>query len=198
VGRFNAYNLLAVYGAASELGVSPEELLPVLSTVRPAEGRFEYVRDEAGRTAIVDYAHTPDALKNVLETINDIRGVQGTLITVVGAGGDRDATKRPVMAATAAQLSDRLILTSDNPRSEDPEQIIREMQAGLDALTRRKTIAITDRREAIRTAVALAGNGDIILIAGKGHEKYQEIQGVKHPFDDKQVVAEALKETSQG
>lgn len=198
VGRFNAYNILAVYGAATELGVSAEELLPALSSVVPAEGRFEYVRDDAGRTAIVDYAHTPDALKNVLETINEIRAGQGMLITVVGAGGDRDAAKRPLMAALAARMSDKVILTSDNPRSEDPELIIREMQGGLDPLTRRWVLSITDRKEAIRAACSLASRGDIILVAGKGHEKYQEIKGIRYPFDDKAVVAEALKETTQG
>lgn len=197
VGRFNAYNLLAVYGSARELGAEPEGLLPVLSKIMPAEGRFEYVRDKNGRTAIVDYAHSPDALKNVLETINDVREGSGRLITVVGAGGDRDTSKRPLMAALACKHSNKVVLTSDNPRSEDPMMIIKDMLKGLDAPARSKTISITDRREAIRTACALADKGDIVLVAGKGHEKYQEIKGVRHHFDDKEEVAKALKETEQ-
>lgn len=195
LGRFNAYNLLAIYGTARLLGAGKAEVLKALSNVRPAEGRFEYVNDEGGRVAIVDYAHTPDALKNVLETINEVRGGMGQLITVVGAGGDRDASKRPVMAAISARLSSKVILTSDNPRSEDPQTIINEMMQGPDITDRRKVLQIADRREAIRMACHLAKRGDVILVAGKGHEKYQEIQGVKHPFDDKEVVQQALKET---
>lgn len=195
LGRFNAYNLLAIYGTARLLGAGRAEVLKALSNVRPAEGRFEYVNDEGGRVAIVDYAHTPDALKNVLETINEVRGGMGQLITVVGAGGDRDASKRPVMAAISARLSSKVILTSDNPRSEDPQTIINEMMQGPDITDRRKVLQIADRREAIRMACHLAKRGDVILVAGKGHEKYQEIQGIKHPFDDKEVVQQALKET---
>lgn len=195
VGRFNAYNLMAIYGTAILLGINKKELLAAISAVTPAEGRFEYVKDEGGRIAIVDYAHTPDALKNVLETINEIRGGMGQLITVVGAGGDRDPSKRPAMAAISAKLSNRLILTSDNPRSEDPHQIIDDMQQGLDITDRRKVLRIDDRKEAIRTACSLAQRGDIILIAGKGHEKYQEIMGVRYPFDDKEIVRDALNET---
>lgn len=195
VGRFNAYNLLAIYGTACLLGAGKAEVLKALSDVRPAEGRFEYVNDEGGRVAIVDYAHTPDALKNVLETINEVRGGMGQLITVVGAGGDRDASKRPAMAAISARLSSKVILTSDNPRSEDPQTIINEMMQGPDITDRIKVLQIADRREAIRMACHLAKRGDVILVAGKGHEKYQEIQGIKHPFDDKEVVQQALKET---
>lgn len=195
VGQFNAYNLLAVYAVCLELGMPQAEVLAAISSLGPAEGRFEYVRDERNRTAIVDYAHTPDALKNVLETINDLRDGNKKLITVVGAGGDRDASKRPVMAAIAAAQSSKLILTSDNPRTEEPGQILQEMLKGVDIHQKKKVLVIEDRKEAIRTACALAESGDVLLIAGKGHEKYQEIMGVKHPFDDKAVVAEALRET---
>lgn len=184
IGTFNAYNLLAVYGTAVLLGQDKVRVLTALSKLTSVEGRFEYIKSIDGITAIVDYAHTPDALLNVLSTIKEIRTGNEQLITVVGCGGDRDAAKRPEMARIAASMSDRVVLTSDNPRSEEPEAIIREMQAGIDPVLAKKTLSITDRREAIRTACALAKSGDIILVAGKGHEKYQEIKGVKHPFDD--------------
>ena len=191
IGRFNAYNLLAIYGTAMELGASKEETLQVMSTLKPVAGRFECIRSVDGKLSIVDYAHTPDALQNVLSTINDLKG-GGEIITVVGCGGDRDNSKRPVMARIAAEMSNRAILTSDNPRTEDPAEILRQMQAGLDPTLLPRTLTIADRREAIRTAVALARGGDIILIAGKGHEPYQEIDGVRHHFDDRQQVAEAF------
>jgi UDP-N-acetylmuramoyl-L-alanyl-D-glutamate--2,6-diaminopimelate ligase len=175
---------LAVYGTAVLLGQDKVRVLTALSKLTSVEGRFEYIKSIDGITAIVDYAHTPDALLNVLSTIKEIRTGNEQLITVVGCGGDRDAAKRPEMARIAASMSDRVVLTSDNPRSEEPEAIIREMQAGIDPVLAKKTLSITDRREAIRTACALAKSGDIILVAGKGHEKYQEIKGVKHPFDD--------------
>jgi UDP-N-acetylmuramoyl-L-alanyl-D-glutamate--2,6-diaminopimelate ligase len=190
IGEFNVSNILAVYAAASLLGYSKEEILKVISKLGTVDGRFEYVRSNSGITAIVDYAHTPDALMNVLTTINQIRNENTRLITVVGAGGDRDRTKRPVMGKLAAELSDTAILTSDNPRSEDPQEIINEMLAGIDASTRKKVLTITDRREAIRTACMMAKPGDAILIAGKGHETYQEVKGVKSYFNDKQVVSE--------
>jgi UDP-N-acetylmuramoyl-L-alanyl-D-glutamate--2,6-diaminopimelate ligase len=191
IGEFNAYNLLAVYGAAICLGENKEEILRCLSTLTGAEGRFDYsVSPKEKIIGIVDYAHTPDALINVLATIQKLRKGHEKIITVVGAGGDRDKTKRPLMGAAACEYSDKVIFTSDNPRSEEPEQIIREIEAGLNTAAKRKYISITDRREAIRTALNLAGPEDIVLIAGKGHEKYQEIQGVKHPFDDKQLLLE--------
>lgn len=193
IGQFNAYNLAAVYGVSDLLGIDQLSALTTLSTLNTAPGRFQYVRSEDGVTGIVDYAHTPDALKNVLETIAQIRGGHETVITVVGAGGDRDRTKRPEMAKIAAHFSDRVILTSDNPRTEDPEAIIEEMKGGLDPIAAKKTLAISSRREAIRTACSLAQAGDIILVAGKGHEKYQEINGVKHPFDDLEILNETLK-----
>jgi UDP-N-acetylmuramoyl-L-alanyl-D-glutamate--2,6-diaminopimelate ligase len=194
VGSFNASNLLAIYGTAVLLEQDIQDVLPVISSLRGAEGRFDVVRSSAGITGIIDYAHTPDALKNVLETIQDVRTGQEQVITVVGTGGDRDKEKRPVMAAIAARFSDRVILTSDNPRTEDPEQILEDMQQGLDVMQRRKTLVISNRKEAIKTAISLAGKGDIVLVAGKGHEKYQEINGVKHPFDDKQIVKEMLEQ----
>ena len=194
VGGFNASNLLAIYGAALALGFNKEELLVEISKLRGANGRFDMVHSESGIVGIVDYAHTPDALENVLETINEVRCHKETLITVVGCGGNRDATKRPEMAAVAVKLSDRVILTSDNPRNEDPDEIIRQMKAGVADADRAKVLSITNRREAIRTAVALAKKGDIILLAGKGHENYQEINGVKNHFDDKEVLSEAFKE----
>jgi len=195
VGGFNASNLLAIYGAALALGFNKEELLVEISKLRGANGRFDMVHSESGIVGIVDYAHTPDALENVLETINEVRCRKETLITVVGCGGNRDATKRPEMAAVAVKLSDRVILTSDNPRNEDdPDEIIRQMKAGVADADRGKVLSITNRREAIRTAVALAKKGDIILLAGKGHENYQEINGVKNHFDDKEVLSEAFKE----
>jgi UDP-N-acetylmuramoyl-L-alanyl-D-glutamate--2,6-diaminopimelate ligase len=191
IGEFNAYNLLAVYGAAICLGEDRSEVLRCLSTLSGAEGRFDYIVSPKEKIiGIIDYAHTPDALINVLATIQKLRKGHERIITVVGAGGDRDKTKRPLMAAAAAEYSDKAILTSDNPRSEEPEQIIRDMEAGLNTAARRKYISIVDRREAIRTALNLAGPEDIVLIAGKGHEKYQEIKGVKHPFDDKQILLE--------
>lgn len=193
IGRFNAYNLAAVFGTADLLGFDQISALTTLSTLSTAPGRFQFLRTEDGVTAIVDYAHTPDALKNVLETISEIRGGNEKVITVVGCGGDRDKTKRPEMAKISARFSDQVILTSDNPRSEDPETIISDMKAGLDPIGVRKTLEITSRREAIRTACSLAQPGDIILVAGKGHEKYQEIAGIRHDFDDLQVLNETLK-----
>ena len=194
VGGFNASNILAIYGAASALGFNKDELLVEISKLRGANGRFDMVHSEKGIVGIVDYAHTPDALENVLQTINDVRCHKETLITVVGCGGNRDTTKRPEMAAVAVKLSDRVILTSDNPRNEDPDEIIRQMKAGVAEEDQGKVLSITNRREAIRTAVALAKRGDIILLAGKGHETYQEIKGVKNHFDDKEVLSEAFKE----
>lgn len=193
VGRFNAYNLLAVYGAAVALGEDPEEVLIALSALNPVSGRFETIRSPQGFTAIVDYAHTPDALENVLTGVREALNGDGRVITVIGAGGNRDKGKRPLMAKEAVRLSDRLILTSDNPRFEDPEDILDDMKAGLNASDKERTICIADRRQAIRTAVALAGKGDAILVAGKGHEDYQEIKGVKYPFDDRKVIRELFK-----
>ncbi|HMI61825.1 MAG TPA: UDP-N-acetylmuramoyl-L-alanyl-D-glutamate--2,6-diaminopimelate ligase [Puia sp.] len=191
IGEFNAYNLLAVYGAAICLGEDKSEVLRRLSTLDGAEGRFDYLMSPKDKIiGIVDYAHTPDALINVLSTIQKLRKGHERVITVVGCGGDRDKAKRPLMAAAAAEYSDKAILTSDNPRSEEPEQIIRDMEAGLNTAAKRKYISITDRKEAIRTALSLAGPEDIVLVAGKGHEKYQEIKGVKYPFDDKQILLE--------
>lgn len=194
VGGFNASNLLAIYGAAIALGFDKDELLVEISKLKGANGRFDMVHCECGIVGIVDYAHTPDALENVLKTINDVRCHKETLITVVGCGGNRDTTKRPEMAAVAAKMSDKVILTSDNPRNEDPDEIIRQMKEGLDEEAKRHVLSITNRREAIRTAVALASKGDIILLAGKGHENYQEINGIKNHFDDKEELSEALKE----
>lgn len=193
IGSFNAYNLLAVYATAILLKEDKTNVLTTLSTLSSVEGRFQYVRTESGVIGIVDYAHTPDALMNVLKTINDIRTGNEKVITVVGCGGDRDSVKRPVMAKIACDLSTKVILTSDNPRSEEPEMIIKEMQAGVDAVNKKKTISMTERAEAIKAACSYAEPGDIILIAGKGHEKYQEIKGVKHPFDDMLVLQENLK-----
>ncbi len=192
-GLFNAYNLMAVYAAAVLLGESSESVLPVISELRSVAGRFEILRSLDGKYAVVDYAHTPDALKNVLNGITEIRTGNEQVITVVGAGGDRDKTKRPIMAHEAALQSDKVILTSDNPRSEVPEQIIADMQTGIEPHQRNKVLAIVSRREAIRTACMLAQPGDIVLVAGKGHEDYQEIQGVKHHFDDKEVIQEIFK-----
>lgn len=193
-GRFNAYNLTAVYGVASLLGWDTERILVDMSRLVPVAGRFQTFRSSTGVTAVVDYAHTPDAVTNVLSAIRDVVGTQGKIITVVGAGGNRDKGKRPIMAAEAAKASDKVVLTSDNPRDEDPEEIIREMEAGLTDEMRRCTLSIVDRREAIRTACHLAGAGDVVLIAGKGHEDYQEIKGVKHHFDDREVVSEVLSQ----
>lgn len=194
VGSFNAYNLLAVFATAMLLEQDRAKVLTALSRLTGAEGRFESVRSGSGITGIVDYAHTPDAVKNVLTTIRDIRSGKEKIITVIGCGGDRDKTKRPVMASTACTWSDKVILTSDNPRSEDPAAIIRDMETGVSKEDRVKTLSIADRREAIRTACHLASPGDIILLAGKGHEKYQEINGVKTPFDDKQILTEQLNQ----
>ncbi len=192
IGDFNASNLLAVFAASSLLGADKREILTILSDLTPVSGRLEVIKSADGISGIVDYAHTPDALLNVIDTINKIRqgGVQ--LITVVGAGGDRDRTKRPKMAAISAEGSNKVILTSDNPRSEDPDSIINEMDAGITADLRRKVLRISDRREAIKTAVMLASPGDVILIAGKGHENYQEIKGVKHHFDDREELRKAF------
>lgn len=192
IGRFNVSNLLAVYGAATMLGKTPEEILLVLSTLHPVNGRFETIRSQEGVTAIIDYAHTPDALKNVLSTINEILCGRGQAITVCGAGGNRDKGKRPLMAQEAVNQSDRVIITSDNPRFEEPQDIINDMLAGLAQEQMKKVIAITDRKEAIRTACMMARPGDVILIAGKGHENYQDVKGVKHHFDDHEIVKEAF------
>jgi UDP-N-acetylmuramoyl-L-alanyl-D-glutamate--2,6-diaminopimelate ligase len=192
VGSFNAYNLLAVYGAAVLLGQEKTTVLTSLSKLSGAEGRFDYFISLNKVIGIVDYAHTPDAVQNVLSTIHDIRKGNEKVITIIGCGGDRDKTKRPVMAKVACQWSDKVILTSDNPRSEVPEQIIKDMEAGVDASGKRKTISITDRHEAIKTACHLAAPGDIILLAGKGHEKYQEIKGVRTHFDDKEELMKAF------
>lgn len=193
IGTFNAYNVLAVYAVAHLLKQDVINILTTLSNLNSVEGRFQYVKSAGGVIGIVDYAHTPDALKNVLETIKDIRTGDEQVITLVGCGGDRDAAKRPVMANIACQYSNKVILTSDNPRSEDPEEILNQMQAGVDVLDVKKTLRISDRKEAIKTACSLAKKGDIILIAGKGHEKYQEIKGVKHPFDDMEILKEMIK-----
>ncbi len=193
IGRFNAQNLLAVYGAAIELGRPNDEVLIALSRLQSVDGRFQTIRSASGITAVVDYAHTPDALKNVIETINQIRQPGQELITVVGAGGDRDKTKRPEMAKVSVLGSTRVILTSDNPRSESPQAIIDDMMEGVDFKSRIKVVSITDRKEAIKTAVMLCKRGDIILVAGKGHEDYQEINGVKHHFDDREVINEIFE-----
>ncbi|MBL7780965.1 MAG: UDP-N-acetylmuramoyl-L-alanyl-D-glutamate--2,6-diaminopimelate ligase [Saprospiraceae bacterium] len=203
IGEFNAYNLTAAYavarlllGADKQAQVAKAELLTVLSNLRGAEGRFDYVShpDKPGCIAIVDYAHTPDALEKVLETVQKLKGKTSKVITVTGAGGDRDKTKRPLMAQISARLSDQLILTSDNPRTEDPAAILRDMEAGLDAEGLKKTLVIQDREQAIKTAVRLAQAQDVIVVAGKGHEKYQDINGVKHPFDDKVMLAKWMRE----
>ena len=191
IGEFNAYNLALVFGAARELGMETDDVLAILSGLRGAEGRFEQIVDNnTGKCGIVDYAHTPDALENVLETIHKVNQSGSKILTVVGCGGDRDATKRPVMAKMACTWSDKVILTSDNPRSEDPEHILDEMEAGLSSEDKIKMIRISDRRQAIKTAVMMSGNKDIILVAGKGHETYQEIKGEKFPFDDKKILKE--------
>jgi UDP-N-acetylmuramoyl-L-alanyl-D-glutamate--2,6-diaminopimelate ligase len=193
-GMFNAYNLLGVYSVAILLGEEKERILPVLSTLSAARGRFEQVTDAKNRVGIVDYAHTPDALENVLQTIQELRKPHQQIITVVGAGGNRDATKRPIMAEIACKYSDKVILTSDNPRNEDPMQILAEMQKGVSITQRKKVWVIENRKEAIKQACALAQQEDIILVAGKGHETYQEIQGVKHNFDDKQILSEYMRQ----
>jgi len=193
IGTFNAYNLLAVYGSAALLGEDPDEVLTILSSLHSAAGRFDYIVSENQITGIVDYAHTPDALQNVLQTIRQIRQPDQQVITLVGCGGNRDAAKRPVMADIACQFSDRIILTSDNPRFEDPQEILNQMQAGVKALDLKKALTIVDRKEAIKTACVLANPQDIILVAGKGHETYQEIKGVKTDFDDKKILAEMFR-----
>ncbi len=197
VGNFNASNLLAVYSAAVSLGAEREEVLRIISLLRPVDGRFETFKSPTGIFAVVDYAHTPDAIKNVLSAINEVRTGNETLFTVVGAGGDRDKTKRPEMAFEASKASNKVILTSDNPRSEDPEMIIEDMAKGVPADKSTNVLMITNRREAIRTACMMARPGDIILIAGKGHEDYQEIKGVKYHFDDREVVREIFNVTNQ-
>jgi UDP-N-acetylmuramoyl-L-alanyl-D-glutamate--2,6-diaminopimelate ligase len=196
-GEFNAYNLTAVYGTAVLLGQLSEKVLTCLSSLPPVEGRFETIHSDSNITGIIDYAHTPDALKNVLNTIGELRTRNEKLITVIGAGGDRDRTKRPLMAGICADNSDLVILTSDNPRSEDPEIIIEEMKKGIPADRMRYVMTIVNRKEAIRAACHLAKPGDIILVAGKGHEKYQEIKGVRHPFDDKKILEEMLLPANQ-
>ncbi|MFT6746201.1 MAG: UDP-N-acetylmuramoyl-L-alanyl-D-glutamate--2,6-diaminopimelate ligase [Glaciecola sp.] len=193
IGTFNAYNLLAVYAAAILLQEEKIQALTSLSNLSSVEGRFQYFKSEQNTIAIVDYAHTPDALKKVLDTIGDIREGAEKVITVVGCGGDRDKEKRSVMAKIACRLSDQVILTSDNPRSENPEAIINDMKIGLEAADLKKVLSITDRFEAIKTACMLSGENDIVLVAGKGHEKYQDIKGVKHPFDDKETLEESFK-----
>lgn len=189
-GRFNVSNLLAIYGAAVELGKEPDEVLRVLSTLKPVSGRFETLHSPDGAAAIVDYAHTPDAIKNVLGTVNEVLRGRGNIITVVGAGGNRDKGKRPLMAQEAVKGSNRVIITSDNPRFEEPQEIIDDMLAGLTDEQKKNVLSIADRKEAIRTACALAQKGDVVVVAGKGHENYQEIKGVKHHFDDKEVIRE--------
>jgi UDP-N-acetylmuramoyl-L-alanyl-D-glutamate--2,6-diaminopimelate ligase len=194
VGDFNAYNLLVVFGVSQLLGMDEMEVLRIISNLESVEGRFQYVRSNAGITAIIDYAHTPDALENVLKTINGIRKGTQKVITLVGCGGDRDKTKRPKMAQIAADLSTQVILTSDNPRTENPQTILEEMEAGLDAEQQTKAITIQDRKQAIKTAISLASAGDILLIAGKGHEKYQDIMGIKHDFDDLKITEELFNQ----
>lgn len=194
IGEFNAYNLLAVYGTAICLGQSKDKVLTTLSMLTGAEGRFDYIIGNQLIIGIVDYAHTPDALENVLTTIKKLRKGHEQIITVVGCGGDRDKTKRPIMAQTACNLSDKVILTSDNPRTENPEQIIKDMEEGLSSSAKRKYITITDRMEAISAAVNMANAEDIILVAGKGHEKYQDIKGIKYPFDDKEILKKLLNQ----
>lgn len=193
IGAFNAYNILAIYGTAVAEGIDDNEALRVMSMLTSAEGRFDYLISKKKIIGIVDYAHTPDALKNVLNTINLLKRSGEKVITIIGCGGDRDKTKRPLMAREAAAMSDHVVLTSDNPRSENPDQIIRDMEQGLESANRKKTICITDRLQAIKTAVMLARQGDIILLAGKGHEKFQEINGIKNHFDDKEMLQETFE-----
>jgi UDP-N-acetylmuramoyl-L-alanyl-D-glutamate--2,6-diaminopimelate ligase len=197
IGTFNAYNLLAIYGTAIELGLESLEVLRLLSDLESVSGRFQFIVSNANITAIVDYAHTPDALENVLKTINDIRTKNEQLITVVGCGGNRDKAKRPIMAGIATEFSDKVILTSDNPRNEDPEVILFEMEQGVAPQNYKKSLSISDRKQAIKTACQLAQPNDIILIAGKGHETYQEIQGVRHDFDDMKTVIELLNQLNK-
>lgn len=197
IGNFNAYNMLAIYGVAIELGIDKIEALRLLSELESVAGRFQFIISKSKITAIVDYAHTPDALENVLQTISEIRTKNEQLITVVGCGGDRDKTKRPVMAHVASNLSDKTIFTSDNPRSEVPEMIIEAMEKGVEPQNYKKTVSIVDRKQAIKTACIMANENDIILIAGKGHENYQEIKGVKHDFNDLQIVKEILNQLNK-
>lgn len=197
IGSFNAYNLLAIYGVAVELGIEKMEALRLLSELESVSGRFQFIVSNSKITAIVDYAHTPDALENVLKTIEDIRTKNEQLITVVGCGGDRDKTKRPIMANIASSMSDKAIFTSDNPRTENPETIIEEMEKGVEPQNFKKTVSILDRKQAIKTACQLANPNDIILIAGKGHETYQEINGVRHDFDDLKIVTELLQQLNK-
>ena len=197
IGTFNAYNLLAIYGTAVELGLESLEVLRLMSDLESVSGRFQFIVSNSNITAIVDYAHTPDALENVLKTINDIRTKNEQLITVVGCGGNRDKAKRPIMAGIATELSDKVIITSDNPRNEDPEVIINEMEQGVAPQNFKKSLSITDRKQAIKTACQLAQPNDIILIAGKGHETYQEINGVRHDFDDMKTVTELLNQLNK-
>ena len=194
IGRFNAYNLLTVFATATLLGEDKLTILSALSNLSSVDGRFQYVKGQKGPTAIVDYAHTPDALENVLSTINSIKKKNAKLYTVVGCGGDRDVSKRPIMASIAARLSDQLILTSDNPRNENPDLILEDMRKGLDEVERDMALSISDRREAIKLAIKLASSLDIVLLAGKGHEKYQEIKGVRYDFDDYQIASEFLNQ----
>ncbi len=193
IGSFNAYNVLVVYAISQLLKQDKVQVLTTLSNLNSVEGRFQYLKSKSGVVAIIDYAHTPDALKNVLETIKDIRTGNEQVITLVGCGGDRDSAKRPIMAQIACEYSNKIILTSDNPRSENPEDILNQMQAGINPVDAKKTLRISDRKEAIKTAITFAKEGDIILVAGKGHEKYQEINGVKHPFDDFEIVKEVFE-----
>ena len=197
IGSFNAYNLLAIFATAIELGLEENEALRLVSALESVSGRFQYIVSESKITAIVDYAHTPDALENVLKTIENIRTRNEQLITVVGCGGDRDKTKRPIMASIASELSDKAIFTSDNPRTENPETILEEMEKGVEPQNFKKTLSIVDRKQAIKTACQLANSGDIILIAGKGHETYQEINGVRHDFDDMKIVKELLQQLNK-
>lgn len=194
IGEFNAYNILGIYSIAVCLEEEPEQILEVLSGLQTARGRFEIIRSANGKTGIIDYAHTPDALENVLDTILSLKSQQSNVVTVVGCGGDRDKTKRPLMAKIACQKSNKVVLTSDNPRTENPETIIKEMKAGIEPTDVSKQLSITDRKEAIRTACMLAQPEDIVLVAGKGHEDYQDVNGVKHPFDDKKVLLEIFNE----
>jgi UDP-N-acetylmuramoyl-L-alanyl-D-glutamate--2,6-diaminopimelate ligase len=193
IGRFNAYNILGIYATSILLNVDKLEALIAISKLNSVEGRFQHIKTNSGISAIVDYAHTPDALKNVLNTIKEIRTGNENVITIVGCGGNRDKEKRPLMAKIACELSNKVILTSDNPRNENPDDIINEMKKGIEPIHFKKAISITDRKEAIKTACMLAKPDDIILIAGKGHEKYQEIKGQKLPFDDLQIIKETLK-----
>lgn len=195
IGEFNAYNITAAFAVAALLGADKQEALTILSSLAPPDGRFDQVISESEKiVGIVDYAHTPDALKNVLQTVRAVRHGNERVTTIVGCGGERDTAKRPVMAEIACKYSDKVVLTSDNPRSEDPAEILNQMNAGVPVTDKKKVLTIMDRREAIKTAVMMAQKGDIILLAGKGHEKYQEVKGVKHPFDDKEVLKEAFKE----